>query len=151
MILVVFCLGCLINFYETQNQQNTITTNKNEAQIRLLTAGEIILGSKNFNCDINGIFLTHTIDKNKILSLPNLKEIIGLRDYNVQLSFSSQLGTTVILNDVLTGNDMYGMDLNFMLCEKSSKLNTSILKDCFDGNCYSKYFSREIITIKVAR
>jgi len=150
-VLVVICIGAMLNLYETKNQEIALKENQKTLETKLITAKEIILGSSNFNCDLNGIILSQTIDKNKIINASELKAKLGLQDVNTQISITSNRETTYILNDVVSGGDIYSIDSNIMICESSTKLNFSIINDCFDGKCYNKNFTEGKIQIRVSK
>lgn len=116
-----------------------------------LSASAFSLITTNYSCETNEQKIMYSVDKAKVITNQDtLKKEIGLLDYNVQIVLIGE-NTTEILNEELTGNNIYVIDFDVLVCENSNSLNFLDTIDCIDGKCYSSKVTKQKLTIRVSK
>ena len=145
MVLIILGLGVLTSLMEfnqyniKQKAEYNLIKEKTEAAIIALT------NNPDYECDINGIILPYSIDTNKILGATpqEIKQKIGLNDYNIQLTF-----TETLQEELINSKTIISIDLNILACDSSTTF--SDLTECMkNANCAKNNFQTKKLTLKV--
>lgn len=139
MIIIILIIGTIINTMEVNNFQNKEKTTKIIMEQKTNLAFNILLTSKEFNCDINGLHLTNTIDENKLnTNLSKIKEILGLEEYGLEIKIDNQSKHNSLSQEKNTLN----ITSNIKTCTNSSNLNFNLdncrTTSCFEGHLITK-------------
>ena len=145
MVLIILGLGVITSVLEF-NQYNI----KQKAEYDLIkektqSAMIALTNNPSLECDINGILLPYSINTNKFSEtpLPELKDKLGLRDYNIQVTF-----TEVLSEDQINSKTIISLDLNILACDNTAGF--SDLNNCMKTtDCAKENFKIKNINLRV--
>jgi hypothetical protein len=156
MIIIILGFGLMMTLAEL-NQYNlkekTIMENvKNKAQtVAMITANSPLL-----DCNLNNTSLAYSLNTTKINALTTtltgkqIKEKLGLQDYNAQIVLKGTPDKTIITEPVDTKN-IYAIDINVLICDQTTTADD--LLDCAktSGTCNPAKVDKRVLTIKVGK
>ncbi|NMA44421.1 MAG: hypothetical protein GX950_01240 [Candidatus Diapherotrites archaeon] len=150
MIIIILIIGVIISAIELRNFEHKEKISKNIMEQKTNLAFNTLITNKEINCNINELQLINTIDLNKLQNKKNLKEMIGLDEYEIQIKIGSQTIGQLTNNDI---NNKLVIKTKIMSCENSSNLSGIDLNNCrTEGkNCFSEYLSENEIEFVVAK
>ncbi len=149
MTLLILILGVILNTTETKNIEVKEKLLKTQIEEKVNVAFQTLLNTPEFNCDINKLILTNTIDKNKLLqNNQELKNILGLTRYNIEIKINDQNITSQINYQ---NNEILTIEQEIFFCEKSLDYATIDLNNCRIDNCYTNYLEKGKITLMVGK
>ncbi|MBT7241372.1 MAG: hypothetical protein HN878_02670, partial [Candidatus Diapherotrites archaeon] len=118
-------------------------SNRSEAAAITLT------NSNEFTCKTDtNTFLAYSFDFDKIdlFTLPEIKEKIGLADYNVSLALDSF--SINGKNDPHAGKQIYAINLNVLYCNDGAQFVD--VNACIHGSC-SGNLEKRVLNLKVSK
>jgi hypothetical protein len=149
MTLLILILGVILNTTETKNIEVKEKILKTQIEEKVNVAFQTLLNTPEFNCDINKLILTNTIDKNKLLqNNQELKNMLGLTRYNIEIKINDQNITSQINYQ---NNEILTIEQEIFFCEKSLNYTTMDLNNCRIDNCYTNYLEKGKITLMVGK
>jgi len=152
MIMIILGFGILAGIAET-NQYNlkekTLMENiKNKAQTAALT----IANSSFADCNLNDTNLAYSINTKKISALTEkeIKQKLGLQDYNAQITLKGTPDRNILAN-VMNTNNIYITTVKVLVCNETT-LPTDILECAKNpGACNSAKAEKRTLEVKVGK
>jgi len=149
MVLMVFFLGFLMNLGDLQSYEKKEAGIISELSDRGDAAAITLTNSIEFACKTDtNTFLAYSFDIKKvnIIVLEDLKERIGLFDYNVSLALD---GTALPDKDnPHDGKQIYSIDLSVLTCD--GNINFKDINACINGLCTGTV-ENKVFNLKVSR
>ena len=145
---MVFFLGFLLSLGELQSYEKKENGIISELSNRSEAAAIALTNSSEFTCKTDtNTFLAYSFDFDKIgsFTLPEIKEKIGLVDYNVSLALDNG---NIGKNDLHEGKQIYVINLNVLYCEDGAKFVD--VNSCIHGSC-SGTLEKRVLNLKVSK
>lgn len=147
MILVILIIGMIIQTSELNNYNTKEYIEKKNMEDSLNSSLMILLANTQYNCELNGTTLKNTIDKRKLLQKTNIKEEIGLLNYDLELIVNNKNYTPQLIDK----KNIFAIETEIMTCEKSTDYINMDLTNCLNNDCFKNFLTKEKIILKVGK
>jgi len=148
MILMIFFLGLLLNLGELQSYERKERRITYELESKTEAALITLTNSPNYSCKLDtNSFLAYSFDRNKIKNINHndLKNSIGLNDYNLSLLFNPTNPNHI---DEHNGLNIYSIDINVLFCD--GDISYQDINNCHFGAC-SGSIEKQVLSVRVSK